>query len=324
MRSNSEPKEQIAYLGPPTSYTHQTTLNLFSQENYVLTPQVTIKDVFSVVQNSQVAFGVIPFENSSNGSVIPTVDLLIDREKKFGDVLVCGEAYLPVRHCLLGYVDPAGENQGLQGAAGPGSSSARPVADLRHITRILSHPQAFGQCETFLSTYLKGIECQEVSSTSRAAHMVAEEASRTTAAISSSLAGELLGLDFLARDIQDREDNTTRFFILRKRPSPDGHTSLPNQPVGIPKWKTMVSFDVDHRTSGALADALSVFKTYNLNLTSINSRPSRLELWHYKFLVEFEGRKEADGNGPGNKALAELDKITSAWRWIGRDRKSVV
>lgn len=266
------------------------------------------------------SFGVIPFENSSNGSVLPTVDLLIDREKKFGDVRVCGEAYLPVRHCLLGYVDPVGEIQALQGAvpitneSGLRTSRGRPAADLRHITRVLSHPQAFGQCETFLSTYLKGVECQEVSSTSKAAQMVAEDTSKTTAAISSSLAAELLGLDYLARDIQDREDNTTRFFILCKGPSPDSHMTVPTQPV---KWKTMVSFEVDHLVSGALADALAVFKAFDLNLTSINSRPSRLQLWHYKFLVEFEGRKEADEEGPGNQALAALDKITSEWRWNG-------
>lgn len=254
-----------------------------------------------------------------------TVDLLIDREKKFDDVLVCGEAYLPVRHCLLGYVDPVGEIQALQGAvsttcSGPRASRGRPVADLRHITRVLSHPQAFGQCEIFLSTYLKGVECQEVSSTSKAAQMVAEDTSKTTAAISSSLAAELLGLKYLARDIQDREDNTTRFFILRKGPSPDSHTTFPERPVkrlGSLKWKTMVSFDVDHLVSGALADALSVFKTFDLNLTSINSRPSRLQLWHYKFLVEFEGKKDADEDGAGNKALAALDKITSEWHWVG-------
>ncbi|MCJ1428839.1 prephenate dehydratase [Sticta canariensis] len=323
MGSNRQPQQRIAYLGPPTSYTHQTTLNLFSEEKYELTPQVTIKDVFSVVQNSQVSFGVIPFENSSNGSVLPTVDLLIDREKKFGAVQVCGEAYLPIRHCLLGYVDPAGETQALQGAAsttdesGPRASRARPEADLRHITRILSHPQAFGQCEIFLSTYLKGVECQEVSSTSKAAQMAAEDPSKTTAAISSSLAANLLGLSYLAHDIQDREDNTTRFFVLRKGPSPDDHMISPNQPMESFKWKTMVSFDVDHCVSGALADALSVFKTFDLNLTSINSRPSRLQMWHYKFLIEFEGKKEADKEGPGNKALAALDKITSGWRWVG-------
>lgn len=272
------------------------------------------------MQNSQVAFGVVPFENSSNGSVIPAVDRLIDREKNLSDVLVCGEAYLPVRHCLLGHVDPVGESQALQGAgsitdeSGPQALRGRPESDLRHITRILSHPQAFGQCEIFLSTYLKGVECQEVSSTSKAAQMVAEDASNTTAAISSSLAAELLGLRYLARDIQDREDNTTRFFILRKGPRSNSPMTVPTQPV---KWKTMISFDVDHCVSGALADALSVFKTFDLNITSINSRPSRLRLWHYIFLVEFEGKRDADDEGPGNKALAALDKLTLGWRWVG-------
>lgn len=270
---------------------------------------------------------MVPFENSSNGSVLNTLDLLIDREGKYGDVHVCGEIFLAVDLCLLGYnhsSTPTGEGQVLQPvpsstAGGPELqlSQARPSADISHITRILSHPQAFGQCEKFLFTYLRGIECQEVASTSKAAEIAAADLTKTSAAISSSLAAGVYGLDFLANGIQDREDNTTRFFILRKGPGLDGLTTSKQQPRRVMSWKTMVSFSIDHNISGALADALLTFKTFHLNLTSINSRPSRLRLWHYIFLIEFEGKRESDGTGAVNKALNELGKTTLGFRWVG-------
>ena len=270
---------------------------------------------------------MVPFENSSNGSVLNTLDLLIDREGKYGDVHVCGEIFLPVHLCLLGYhhsSPPAGEGQVSQPAASSTAGSpesqvsqGRPSTDISHITRILSHSQAFGQCEKFLFTYLSGIECQEVASTSKAAEIAAADLTKTSAAISSSLAAGVYGLDFLANGIQDREDNTTRFFILRKGPGLVGLTTLRQQPRRVVSWKTMVSFSIDHHISGALADALLTFKTFNLNLTSINSRPSRLRLWHYIFLIEFEGKRESDGTGAVNQALEELGKTTLGFRWVG-------
>lgn len=205
----------------------------------------------------------------------------------------------------------------MAGSPDSQTSQARPSADISHITRILSHPQAFGQCEKFLFTYLRGIECQEVASTSKAAEIAATDSTKTSAAISSSLAAGVYGLEFLANGIQDREDNTTRFFILRKGPGLDGLTALKQQPRRVLSWKTMVSLSIDHHISGALADALLTFKTFDLNLTSINSRPSRLRLWHYIFLIEFEGKRESDETGAVNKALGELGKTTLGFRWIG-------
>lgn len=291
--------------------------------------------MFLAVQNSTVSYGVVPFENSTNGSVLNTLDLLIDREKKYGDVLVCGEAYLPVHHYLVGRVTPAPhvdsspfENPKHDGSRSP-TGRSRPLTDISYITRILSHPQAFGQCDVFLSTYMKGVECQDVSSTSKAAELAAADASGRTAAISSFLAAGIHGLDILANGIQDRDDNTTRFFILHKGIIPYDQMIEPGLVVKNTRWKTMVAFQVNHQTSGALAEALLSFKSFDLNLTSINSRPSRLRLWHYIFLVEFEGRRELEGtgeglgmgigtgNGPVNQALEELSKSTGGWRWLG-------
>ncbi len=282
--------------------------------------------MFLAVQNSTALYGIVPFENSTNGSVLNTLDLLIDRENKCGDVLVCGEAYLPVHHCLLGHAIQASHvhsspSEEIEHARSRSPTRRNcPLTDLSHITRILSHPQAFGQCDAFLSTYLKGVECQEVSSTSKAAELAAADASARTAAISSRLAAAIHGLDILANGIQDRDDNTTRFFILHKGNIPYEQMNLQGPAVsGVqePKWKTMVAFRVNHQVSGALAGALLSFKPFDLNLTSINSRPSRLQPWHYIFLVEFDGRRELDGNGQVNKALDELSQNTGGWRWLG-------
>lgn len=289
---------------------------------------MTYLDVFLAVQTSSVLYGVVPFENSTNGSVINTLDLLIDREKICGDVLVCGEAYVPVHHCLLGHADlipHCGEGSNENGVKSITKLSlktheAQPHLDLGRIQRVLSHVQAFGQCDIFLSTHLKGAECQEVSSTSKAAEIVAADKSGTSVAISSSLAADIYKLDIVADGIQDREDNTTRFLILRKGPVLDGEKSPLLQfeiRIADTRWKTLIAFRVNHYNSGALADALQTFKKFQLTLTSINSRPSRFRPWHYVFLVEFEGKREMDGSGQVNEALTELSKATSGWRWLG-------
>lgn len=285
-----------------------------------------ISDVFSAVRDSTASYGIVPFENSTNGSVLATLDLLIDREKKFGDVLVCAEAYLPIHHCLLGHAKGAPHVQSpslettMHGTSSSQTRSNCPLSDLSHITRILSHSQAFGQCDAFLSTYLKGVECQEVSSTSKAAELAAADASGKSAAISSSLAASIYGLDILANGIQDRDDNITRFFILHKGSTL--HDQVGFQKSGANgaqrvKWKSMVAFRVEHLASGALAEALLSFKSFDLNLTSIDSRPSRIRPWHYIFLIEFEGKRELDGTGLVNQALEQLSKSTGGWRWLG-------
>ena len=271
---------------------------------------------------------MVPFENSTNGSVINTLDLIIDREKAFGDVLVCGEAYLPVHHCLLGHADLAShrdeisilEHANITTTPSSKTYEAQPLFDLSRVERILSHFQAFSQCDNFLLKYLKGIDCQEVSSTSKAAEIVAKDKSGTSVAISSGLAAKIHGLDILAEGIQDREDNATRFFILRKGPALDGGMGFSLQlgkGVGETEWKTLVAFRVNHHHSGALADALQIFKRFNLNLTSINSRPSLLRPWHYIFLIEVDEKREMNGSGRVNEALEELSKCSSGWRWLG-------
>ena len=245
---------------------------------------------------------------------------------------------MDVQHCLLGYVSKSfsSENKDLQSSMSSGSATptstkpfpqeprSKPLTDLRHIKRIYSHPQAFGQCEAFLSTYLKGVERHEVSSTSKAATIVAEDKGErgTEAAISSRLASDVHHLAVLAKGVQDVEDNTTRFLIIQKGSVNHKNQSLLPDKLQIlndlrPKRKALIAFSINHETQGALANALLVFKKHALNLTSINSRPSRIRPWHYIFLVEVEGEKEFEDPDLLHLALKELDTVTEGNKWLG-------
>jgi prephenate dehydratase len=157
---------------------------------------------------------------------------------------------------------------------------------------------------------LKGVERIDVSSTSRAAEMVKEDTSRESVAIASTLAAEVHGLDILARGIEDQEDNTTRFFILRKGIDEKAKETRHST-------KSLISFTVDHHSPGALANVLDRFKRSKLNLTSIDKRPTKVVPWQYIFFVEFEGSRLTDPDGKVEEALSGLKEYTQSWRWLG-------
>ncbi|CAG8516750.1 5049_t:CDS:2 [Acaulospora morrowiae] len=239
----------VAYLGPAGSYTHQAALGKFGN-SVTYHPQATIDDVFKFVEEKHTTYGVVPFENSTFGSVVTTLDRLVSSKTQ-----IIGEAYLEVNHNLLA------------------------KSNIKSVKRIYSHPQAFGQCRKWINTHLKGAQCIDASSTSRAAELAASESA--SAAISSIVCAELYGLNVLEKDIQDLRGNKTRFFILGN--SPSGSTG---------DDRTLLLFTVDHRKPGALCDCLKTFKDHNINLTKIDSRPSLQRQWNYVFFVEFEGHKD--------------------------------
>jgi prephenate dehydratase len=295
----------------------QAALSAFSpsSSNTTLSPHTTIEDVFASIQNCSAYRGVVPFENSSNGSVVFTLDLFADLQKQYPDILVCGEAYVAVRHCLLGYTPSSNIPQsGSTSAKSEDGGEGVPLHDLSHIKTLYSHPQAWGQCKTFLSTYLKNVERRDVSSTSRAAEIASQDKTGESAALSSMIAADLFNLSVLAEGINDNVGNTTRFLVLRHASTSPSTPSL----ALLDDWKSLITFTVDHANPGALAHCLSVFEKYGLNLTSINTRPSGVQNWNYIFFVEFKGRKE-DGREESrvNKALGELEGLCRGFRWLG-------
>ncbi|KAF2847291.1 PDT-domain-containing protein [Plenodomus tracheiphilus IPT5] len=344
----------VAYLGPEGSYTHQAALSAFPSNTTQISPQTTISDVFSAVQSRTAHRGVVPFENSSNGSVVFTLDLFADIQGKYPDILVCGEAYVEVRHCLLGHASPSPEsptrpdptqsndpsnNQQHNANDNNPATPAQPLNNLSKIKTLYSHPQAWGQCNVFLTQHLKHAERRDVSSTSHAAELVSQDPSGTSAALSSIIAAELFGLDVLAKSINDRVGNTTRFLVIKRKDAAElREVSLVSQAgarsiaAGSSKeeetrtqrqeqFKSLVTFTPDNDTNpGALAACLSAFAKYDINLTSINTRPSGVKNWKYIFFVEFQGRlDEEDGeDGKGVKAaLQGLGRVCRGYRWLG-------
>ncbi|KAK5109460.1 hypothetical protein LTR62_007020 [Meristemomyces frigidus] len=309
---------------------YRATLSRFPEADHKLAPQTTIENVFAAVQSGTVSQGVVPFENSTNGSVVFTLDLFVDLAGRYPDILVSGEVYLPVHHCLFGRA-VVGDNPHNEKI----TSAPAPACDLKAIKTLYSHPQAWSQCSIFLSTHFDGTERRNATSTSQAAEIVAEDPSDTSAAISGRVAGELNGLDLLAENIEDKAGNSTRFFVLRKQSDAIASThGQTRNDLDEARYKTLVSFAVAYAETGTLADCLAVFKKYastwrsydkhsdtedrhNLNLTSINSRPSNESAWQYIFLVEFIGRKLPNGDGAVNLALKELGQVAQSWRWLG-------
>ncbi|KAL0262380.1 prephenate dehydratase [Diplodia seriata] len=368
-------QETVAFLGPRASYTHQAALDSFDETKYSFQPVVNIEDVFAAVQASSADYGVVPIENSSNGAVIFTLDLFADLKDRYPDILICGEAYVRIEHCLLGFAPPpkaathfvidetfssssstspttfsssssasatppstSGVATPTPDAPAPSHPRTRPLADLTGVKKLYSHPQAWGQCKNFLNAHLRGVERQDCSSTSRAAEQAARDPTGASAAVSSATAAKLHGLDFLAKGINDRDDNTTRFFVLRRRAGCEGESEMEEgeggfRPRGwgeggsgeeggdgdgdMEAWKSLVAFTVDHNDPGALADSLAVFKPYRLNLTSINTRPSGVDKWNYIFFVELRGRRLAGRDGAVNAALRDLGAVARNWRWLG-------
>ena len=205
----------------------------------------------------------------------------------------------------------------------PKQPLTKPLHNLSHISKLYSHPQAWGQCNAFLSAYLRYAERQDCSSTSKAAATVVKRTGTDgeEAAIACELAAKVYGLEILARGIEDEAGNRTRFLILRNADderisfNSDFLSSAPS----VSAFKTLVCFTVPHASPGALADSLGVFGKHGLNLSSINSRPSGMGAWHYVFFVEVLGKRVdgREGGGAVEAALQDLGKVASYWRCFG-------
>jgi chorismate mutase/prephenate dehydratase len=250
----------VAYLGPPATFTHQAaTLHFGSSARFG--PRQSIAEIFDAVEKGHAEFGVVPVENSTDGSVNLTLDRLID-----SNLLITGEILLEITHHVL--------------ARAPELSAIRTVC---------SHPQALAQCRQWLAVNLPDTAIMEASSTAAAAERAVSDPS--VAAIGSELAAELYGLLILRSRIEDNPFNSTRFLVLGRRPLP---------PSG--KDKTSILCSIKHEV-GALAKFLEPFARHGLNLTKIESRPTKRRPWEYVFFVDFEGHQT---NPPVQAALADV------------------
>jgi chorismate mutase/prephenate dehydratase len=241
---------RVAYLGPRATYTHlAATAQFGSSVEYV--PAGTIAEVFHDVENGRAHLGVVPVENSTEGGVSHTLDLLVD-----SPLSICAELSIPVRHCLL----------------------ARSGMSLARVRRVVAHPQALPQCRGWLATHLAGIPLLEAPSNAAAAERAARE--RGTAAIAAEAAAGTYGLTVLAHGIQDDAANTTRFVVLGSSDSP--------KPSGDDKTSLVVSVRDE---VGVLAKLLGPFARHAIDLIKIESRPLRERPWEYYFFLDLRGHR---------------------------------
>jgi len=261
---------KVAFLGPATSFSHDAALRAFPKATLLLEAP-SIQSVFSAVESGKADAGVVPIENSTEGSITTTLDLLLSSE-----FLISGEIFIDVVHCLL---------------AKPGTGG---------IKKIFSHSQAFAQCGEWLQKNYPDVELIGTSSTSSAASHAAMEPG--SAAIASKNAAKMFGLQVLAEGIQDLGFNKTRFVAIGKKPA---------KPLA--SNKTAMFFAVKDRP-GALFDCLEGFKGQNINLTRLESRPSKKSAWDYVFFVEFLGDLSEQRV---RTALAALKKCAKMVKLLG-------
>lgn len=254
----------IAYLGPEATFTHQAAIRRFgSSLNYVA--QKTIADIFTEVGKGRADYGVVPVENSTEGVVTHTLDMFVD-----SDLKIVSQIVLPVSHCFV-------------------SKYKR-----EEIRIIYVHPQTLGQCRNWLQKNFPHAEVIETSSNAKSAELaIAEKATApairrrgtrfpriATAAITSELAAEKYGLEILEQDIQDNAANATRFLVLGRQCSP---------PTGDDRTSLMVS--VSDKV-GALHEAIAAFRKFKINMTKIESRPSKRKAWEYFFFIDCSGHAQ--------------------------------
>ncbi|KGR12635.1 prephenate dehydratase [Candida albicans P78048] len=275
---------KVAFLGPEGTYTHQALIQQFGTENVSIYPQQSIGDCFHILNEKKVDYAVVPFENSTNGQVVFTYDLLRDwyfqtsTPPKFR---IIAEQFVSIHHNLL--------------------TNASKIEDIK---TIYSHPQVWTQVNKFLQSLPQQITKIDVGSTSKAAEIVSQDTITTSgsssAAISSYMSSELYKLPILKEGIEDNQSNTTRFLILGYDSpiSPPPAAASNNDDDNSKRNTTIVSsimFTLNHDDPGALCDVLVKFKEYGITLTSINSRPANLKPWQYVFFVEMIGDIHQEG-----------------------------
>jgi len=240
---------KVAFQGELGAYSEMAVYNFFSQSTEVK-PCKSFDEVFESVKTGEVNYGVVPIENSIEGSVNRTYDLFLEYDLK-----VCGEIIIRISHCLI----------------------AHKGASINKIETVFSHPQALAQCRKFLEQHkLKAISTFD---TAGSVKMIKEKNMLDSAAIASERAAQIYDMTILEREIEDIKNNSTRFFVLDRQDSQYSGDD-----------KTSIIFSTKSNP-GALYKILGEFAERNINLTKIESRPTKETPWEYHFYLDFEGHR---------------------------------
>lgn len=269
---------KIAFLGPQASFTQLATSQIFPNEE--LLPQSNILDCFRAVESGEVEKAVVPLENSIEGTVSMTLDYLYD----FDGIFVETEVVMTIAHQLM--IHP--ENTIFE--------------------KIYSHPQALAQCFHFLEENYKNISKQDFNSTAASAKLISENPQEKWAAIANKYAAKLYGLKIIHHDIQDFEQNHTRFIVISKK---QNQLNLDFEKSGE-KTSLLITLPEDH--AGGLHQVLSVFAWRKMNLSKIESRTLKTGLGNYFFFINVDGNWE---NVLYKNSLEELKSIDAEVKFLG-------
>jgi len=244
---------RVAFLGPAGTFTEEALLSQPDLAEVELVPLPSFPDVLRATADGDVDYGFVALENSIEGTVRLVMDLLVFEH----DLLIQREVVLPIRQNLL----------------------APPGLALGDVGRVVSFPDALAQCREFFERELPGVEIVAANSTAEAVRQVAEDRPGATAALGTSLAAKLYGLEVIAADVEDSEENTTRFVLVAREAIP---------PVTGHDKTSIVCFQHADRP-GSLHGILGQFTARNINLTRLASRPTKKALGEYCFIIDLEG-----------------------------------
>lgn len=266
----------IAYLGPEATNSHQAALKKFGASvNYH--GLATFTDIFTAVERGECDYGIVPVENSTEGSVRDALD-----QFAVSDLKIVSQLYLEIPFCLI-------------------SRSA-----LEKITKVYSKDTALAQCRLWLQRHLPHAQLIDASSTARAVEIARDEAG--AAAIANELAATVHDVPVVEKNVQDKANNTTRFVVIGKTPS-----------GAVGNGRDMTSFlialgEEASAHSGSLLRMLQPFAQRGLNLSKIESRPTKRKAWDYYFFVDVTGHHDEPAM---QEAIAELRKFCPMVKWLG-------
>lgn len=271
-----EKELSIVFLGPLGTYSEEAALKQFGLGRTAVVCG-TIDEVFRTLEADQADYAVVPVENSTEGAVGLTLDLLLSSPVK-----VCGEVTLPIHHCLLSK-----------------------QTDISKISHVFSHGQSLSQCHEWLNKNLPKVEREAVTSNAYAAQMIHDLVSTDgtfAAAIASKRAAELFNLNVLAENIEDDPKNTTRFLVLGK-----------HDVAASGKDKTSLALTTKNKP-GAMVELLEPLSRHDVSMTKLESRPSKQGLWEYVFFIDIEGHQTDE---KVQAAIVELKQRASVVKVLG-------
>jgi prephenate dehydratase len=250
--------DRVAFLGPEGTFTEEALLAHMPEGLHPF-PYPSIPDVLRAVESGETPLGIVAIENALEGSVPVTMDGLV---WGFEDLQIVREVTHPVHQMLI----------------------TKTEIPLDQITKVISIPHAYGQCREFIRAHLGNVEHEATDSTAEAVRRVSR-VNRPWAAVGTRLAAEMYECHIAAEDIEDAEDNATRFVFVAREAAPQDLDS---------RYKTSLVCGIDQDEPGSLLLILSEFAYRHVNLTKVESRPSKRALGHYVFIIDVEGSIASD------------------------------